>query len=41
VTSAQIDRVVSTIARVLGNYRELGPLLKDVGERLGKQLLGS
>jgi len=38
VTDPEIDRVVDTIARVLGEYRELAPLLADVGRRLGRQL---
>ncbi len=40
ITAAQIDRVVSAIAELLGRYRDVGGLLKDVGERFGKQLLG-
>jgi putrescine aminotransferase len=39
VTGDEIDRVVADIAEVLGEYRELAPLVKDVGARLGRQLL--
>ncbi len=39
VTAAQVDRVVHSIASILERYRELGPLMKDVAERMGKQFL--
>ncbi len=39
ITEAEVDRIVETIARVLGAYTELRPLLTDVGQRLGTQLL--
>ena len=38
VTSEEIDEITGAIAEILGEYRELKPLLVDVGTRLGKQL---
>jgi putrescine aminotransferase len=40
VTGEEIDRAVTAIAKILGEYRELGPLVRDVAERLGKQFMG-
>jgi putrescine aminotransferase len=40
VSDREIDDVAGAIAEILGEYRHLGPLLKDVTARLGKQLLG-
>ncbi|UQA59775.1 aspartate aminotransferase family protein [Polyangium aurulentum] len=40
VTDEEIDRAVTAIAAILGEYRELGPLVRDVAERLGKQFMG-
>lgn len=40
VTNEEIDQVVDTIHEILSEYREIGPLLKDAGERLGKQVMG-
>ena len=40
VTDDEIDDVISTIGEILDEYREVGPLLRDAGERLGKQLVG-
>jgi putrescine aminotransferase len=40
VTDEEIDRVVTEIGEILGEYRDLGALLRDAGERLGKQALG-
>jgi putrescine aminotransferase len=37
VTAAQIDRVIHSVASILERYRDLGPLMKDVAERMGKQ----
>jgi putrescine aminotransferase len=39
ITEPEVDRIVDTIERVLGAYTELRPLLTDVGQRLGSQLL--
>lgn len=39
VSEAEIDRAVDTIADVLAHYTDLRPLLTDVGQRLGSQLL--
>lgn len=39
VTEAQIDHVVGAIGDVLDEYRELRPLLVDLGRRLGRQVL--
>jgi putrescine aminotransferase len=38
VSDAEIDRVVAAIAGILDGYRDLGPLLRDVAVRLGRQL---
>jgi putrescine aminotransferase len=40
VTHEEIDQVVNTIHEIMSEYREIGPLLKDAGERLGKQVMG-
>jgi putrescine aminotransferase len=40
VSDAEIDRAVAAIAQILGEYRDLLPLVRDVGKRLGKQLEG-
>lgn len=40
VTDEEIDQVVNTIHEIMSEYRELLPLLKDAGERLGKQAMG-
>lgn len=39
VTDEEIDQVVNTIHEIMSEYRELFPLLKDAGERLGKQAM--
>jgi putrescine aminotransferase len=39
VQPAEVDHVVAEVGAVLDGYRELGPVLKDAGERLGRQLL--
>jgi hypothetical protein len=38
VSEAEIDRAVAAIAGILGEYRDLGPLFRDVAVRLGRQL---
>ena len=38
VSEAEIDRAVEAIAGILDGYRDLGPLVRDVGARLGRQL---
>lgn len=40
VSDQEIDAVAGAIAEILGEYRSLPPLLKDVTARLGKQMLG-
>jgi hypothetical protein len=40
VTDADVDRVVAATGGILGEYRDLAPLLRDVGRRLGKQFQG-
>ncbi len=40
VTDADVDRVVAAVSGILGEYRDLAPLLRDVGKRLGKQFQG-
>lgn len=40
VTDEEVDGVAGAIVEILGGYRDLGPLLKDVTQRLGKQMLG-
>jgi len=37
VSEAEIDRAVTAVARILAEYRDLPPLLRDVGRRLGRQ----
>lgn len=39
VTEAEIMRTVETIGDILAEYTELVPLLRDVGQRLGKQAM--
>jgi putrescine aminotransferase len=39
VSAAEIDRTVTAIAEILDEYRNLGQLLRDVGQRLGGQYL--
>jgi putrescine aminotransferase len=39
VSEGEVDSAVDAIAAILDEYRELGPLLRDVGERLGKQFM--
>lgn len=39
VTSDEIGRAIDAIAEILDEYRDLAPLLKDVSQRLGGQLL--
>ena len=39
ITEPEIDQIVDSIVAVLGEYTELRPLLTDVGQRLGIQLL--
>jgi putrescine aminotransferase len=40
VTRDEIDRVVSLIVEIMDEYRDIGRLLVDAGERLGEQALG-
>ena len=40
VQAAEIDRAIAEIGALLDEYKDLAPLLKDAGERLGRQLLG-
>lgn len=40
ITDAEIDSAVFLIAEILSEYRELGSLLRDAGERFGSQMLG-
>ena len=40
VTDPEVDRTVAEIAAVLGEYTSLGPLMKDVAQRLGEQYRG-
>jgi putrescine aminotransferase len=40
VSEGEIDRTVAAVAGILGEYRTLPPLLRDVGRRLGRQLQG-
>ena len=37
VQAAEVDHVVEEMGAVLDEYRELAPVLKDAGERLGRQ----
>ena len=38
VSDAEIDRAVAAITGILADYRDLAPLLRDVGLRLGRRL---
>jgi putrescine aminotransferase len=40
VTDAEIDTVVDRIGAILDDYREVGPIVRDATERLGKQVMG-
>ena len=40
VTEAEIERTIEAIGSILDEYKDLLPLVKDVGERLGKNALG-
>lgn len=40
VTDEEIDLVVEKIGKLLDQYREVGPIVRDATERLGKQALG-
>jgi putrescine aminotransferase len=40
VSEAEIDEVISAIAQILEEYRDIKSLVFDVGERLGKQFKG-
>lgn len=40
VSDAEVDRAVAAVAKILGDYREMLPLLRDVGARLGEQFEG-
>lgn len=40
VTDAEIDTVVEKIGKLLDQYREVGPIVRDATERLGKQAMG-
>ena len=40
VTDTEIDTVVEKIGKILDQYREVGPIVRDATERLGKQALG-
>jgi putrescine aminotransferase len=37
IQPAEIDQLINAVAGVLEGYTQLGPLLKDVAERLGEQ----
>jgi putrescine aminotransferase len=39
VGAAEVDHVVAEVGAVLDDYRDLAPVLKDAGERLGRQFL--
>jgi putrescine aminotransferase len=39
VTEAEVERVVEAIRSILAQYKDLPPLLADVGQRLGSQFL--
>lgn len=39
VQPAEIDHVVAEVGALLDGYRDLAPVLKDAGERLGRQFL--
>jgi putrescine aminotransferase len=39
ISEAEADRIVDAIVAVLEQYSELRPLLTDVGQRLGAQLI--
>jgi putrescine aminotransferase len=40
VTDAEIDLVVGKIGALLDEYRDVGPIVRDAAERLGKQFAG-
>ena len=39
VTNEAIDRFVRDLASLLGEYQDIGSILADAGERIGKQAL--
>ena len=41
ITAPEIDQIIDSIVAVLKEYTELLPLLSDVGQRLGSQLLST
>lgn len=40
VTDAEIDTVVEKTGKILDQYRDVGPIIRDATERLGKQAMG-
>jgi 4-aminobutyrate aminotransferase-like enzyme len=41
VSEAEVERVVAAISEILGEYKELTPLLVDIGQKLGSQFLSA
>lgn len=41
VSEGEVDRVVSATSEILGEYKELTPLLVDIGQKLGSQFLAA
>lgn len=39
IQAAEVDQIVTEVVQVLQHYRQLGPLLHDIGQRMGQQFM--